>query len=66
VGWTQTDLDNLDEAIATGARTVSHGDKTVKYRSLDSMLTTRNLIVRYLATPKKPSTTYGQFSRGSS
>jgi hypothetical protein len=37
MAWTQADVDALKAAIATGARSVRYGDKTVEYRSLDEM-----------------------------
>ena len=34
---TQTDVDNLTEAIASGVLTVSQNGKSITYRSLDEM-----------------------------
>lgn len=34
---TQTDIDNLEEAIRSGVLTVSQGGKTLTYRSTDEM-----------------------------
>jgi hypothetical protein len=42
--WTQTDLDELEKAIASGALSVKYSDKQVNYRSLSEMLQIRNLI----------------------
>lgn len=48
MAYTQTDLDNLKAAIATGARRVKFGagpdSREVDYRSLDDMIATKNLI----------------------
>jgi hypothetical protein len=37
MAYTQTDVDKLKAAIATGAREVWYGDKRVAYRSLTEM-----------------------------
>lgn len=37
MAWTQTDVDNLREAIALGATRVRIADRDVTYRSLDEM-----------------------------
>lgn len=34
MAFTQTDIDNLKKAIASGVLTVRHGDESVTYRSL--------------------------------
>lgn len=38
MAWTQTQVDTLKAAIATGTRTVSYGDKTVTYHDMNAML----------------------------
>lgn len=40
--WSQSDLDALEEAIASGAQTVAYEGKTVTYRSLDDMFRIRD------------------------
>ena len=40
--YTQTQLDTICEAIATGALTVHYGDKSVTYRSLAEMKQIKN------------------------
>lgn len=37
LSWTQSDIDKLKEAIASGAQSVSYRDRTVTYRSLSEM-----------------------------
>ena len=37
MAWTQTDIDKLRAAIATGALSVRYADKSVTYRSLAEM-----------------------------
>ena len=44
MAWTQTDIDRLKSAIASGTKTVSYADKTVTYQDLDSMLQALALI----------------------
>lgn len=43
----------LNKSIAQGTLTVTYGDKTVTYRSLDEMLRIRNLIAAELGLIKK-------------
>lgn len=38
MAWTQTQVDALKAAIASGTRTVSYGDKTVTYQDTTAML----------------------------
>jgi hypothetical protein len=44
MAWTQTDLDTLDSAIASGERRVRLQDKEVEFRTLDEMLRIRAVI----------------------
>ena len=44
MAWTQSDLDAIDKAIASGEVTVHFGDRSVTYRSLDELLKIRALI----------------------
>ena len=37
MAWTQTDIDTLKSAIASGALTVRYADVSTTYRSLDEM-----------------------------
>lgn len=58
--WTQADLDVLEAAIASGARTVSFSDRTVTYNSLAEMLQLRALMraeVQGTAAPDRFSRT---------
>ncbi len=52
VGWTQTDVDTLRAAIASGLLSVSYGGppaRTVEYQSTQSMLTALAQAVAELA-----------------
>ena len=51
--YTQEQLDDLNEAIATGARKVVYNDRTVEFRSLKEMLQLREIIKRCLGISKK-------------
>lgn len=50
MAWTQTDLDRLETAIASGVLEVTTSDgKKVKYQSLADLLRARDIVVRSLA-----------------
>lgn len=38
MAWTQSDIDALKAAIASGVKSVAYSDKTVTYHSLSEML----------------------------
>jgi len=42
--WTTADLTAINDAIKSGARSVSMGGRTITYHTLDEMLKVRNLI----------------------
>lgn len=48
MAFTQENLDTLNEAIATGARSVRYGDKQVDYKTLDEMLRARAIMQQEL------------------
>ena len=48
MAFSQTQLDALEEAIATGSTRVKYADKEVEYRSLSEMLRLRDIIRRSL------------------
>jgi len=54
MSFTQTDLDNINAAIATGELTVSVAGRTVTYRSIDELLKARSLILAELAVATSP------------
>lgn len=65
MAFTQDQLTALDEAIALGSLTVKYADKEVTYRSLNEMLTIRDLIQRSLEPPVEPrGRKYATFSNG--
>ncbi len=46
----QSDLDNIDAAIASGKLSVRFGDRQVTYQTVDDLLKARNHIAEELAT----------------
>lgn len=44
MAWTQTDLDAIEAAIATGELTVRFADREVTYRSIAELIAARNVI----------------------
>lgn len=65
MSWTQTDLDAIKEAIATGATTVRHDGRLVTYRSLEDMERIRDLILAELGQgPVRRTHMYAGFSKG--
>ena len=54
--WTLSYLDALEEAIATGATSVSYEGKSISYRSLDDMLRIRGILRRTLGISTAPAT----------
>lgn len=51
MAYTQTDLDNLERAMSTGARRVTIDGVTTEYRDLAEMQQMRNMIRRMLNPP---------------
>jgi hypothetical protein len=48
MAFSQDDLDALEDAIKSGAEEVQYRDKKIKYRSLEKMLSLRDLMRREL------------------
>jgi hypothetical protein len=65
--WTQSDLDKLDKAIATGAKSVQFGSgdnaHRTEFRSLAEMWDIRDRIARHLAGPSRSTTSFVEHSR---
>ena len=68
MAYTQTDLDNLERAMASGARRVTIDGVSTEYRDLGEMQQMRNLIRRTLNPPStavQPSSRrVARFSKG--
>lgn len=54
MAWSQTDLDTLDAAIATGVRKVRYADREVEYQSIPDMLIARTELVNTLSKTNGP------------
>jgi hypothetical protein len=65
VAWTQTDVDKLKAAIASGVKSVVYADRTVSYHSLDEMLKALAVMEAEVAgaAASGGSTTYASFAR---
>jgi ABC-type Zn uptake system ZnuABC Zn-binding protein ZnuA len=50
MAFTQSDLDKINTAIATGSLSVSFSDRTVTYRSIESLIKAKNHIAAELAS----------------
>lgn len=67
MAWTQTQLEAIEAAIASGELTVHFGDRTVTYRSMDDLLKARAVIKDALASDagKAPDRfSFAQTSKG--
>jgi len=67
MAWTQTQLDAVEAAIASGELTVRFGDRTVTYRSMDELLQARGVIKDALASEVGSATdrfSFAQTSKG--
>jgi hypothetical protein len=53
MAWSQTDLDRIDAAIASGERRVRLQDKEVEFRTLDEMMRIRAAINNALVPTAK-------------
>ena len=49
MAWTQTDLDAVEAAIASGELEVQYSDKSVRYRSITELLRARDVLKSALA-----------------
>ena len=56
MGFTQAQLDTLENAIASGAKTVKYTDKTVIYNDISDMLRARDIIRASLGQTKSQLT----------
>jgi len=64
LGWTQTQLSAIEDAIATGSLLVRYGDKMVQYRNMDDMLRIRELMRRELGVTEASKQILPEFSKG--
>ncbi|CAM2154429.1 GpW [Paraburkholderia tropica] len=69
MAYTQADLDRLKRAIARGQLEVRYADRTIRYRSLDELMTVKREMERELAaasgaTPRPRSTLVRSAGKG--
>lgn len=64
MAYSQTDLDAIEKAIASGALKVKYADKEVNYRSLDEMLKIRDQIRRALGKTSLSGSLTPTFTKG--
>lgn len=64
MAYTQAQLTALEEAIASGATSVSYEGKTVTYRSLDDMSRIASIIRNALGATGKSTTVLVAHDRG--
>ncbi|WP_430430202.1 phage head-tail joining protein [Oceanicaulis sp.] len=62
--YSQADLDALNSAIATGARSVSYNGQRVDYRDLSEMKSVRDEMERELGVVKTKRRSRAVFARG--
>lgn len=55
MAWSQTDVEKLEKAIASGVTSVRYKDRTVQYQSMDAMRAARREMLGEIAaaTPGK-------------
>lgn len=63
MAYTQTDLDNLDQAILDGNLSVRMGDRMVTRRSTEEMMAIRAHVAAQLQAASNASRTYPRFQR---
>lgn len=51
----QTDIDNLNAAIASGVRSATVGGQTLVYGTVDALIKARDDLLKQLATATKPT-----------
>jgi len=62
--FTQAQLDALDKAISTGARSISYDGKTTVFRDIDEMLSLRARMSESLAGTVGTGAGLTEFSKG--
>lgn len=63
MAFTQTDLENLERAIAKGELSVSVGDRKVTYRNLSELMSAYDMVRRQLAQAASPTPAYPRYQQ---
>jgi len=64
IGFTKENLQRLDQALASGVRSVSFGEKTISFHSLNELIKLRNQIARYLSSKEPKRQFYPRVEKG--
>lgn len=64
MAWTQSDLDKIEKAIATGARRVRFQTHEVEYQSTGDMLKARDVIKAALSTNDSGGVMFVEYGGG--
>lgn len=64
MAWTQSDLDKIERAIASGARRVRFQTHEVEYQSISEMLMARDLIKDALAGDDNAGVSFAEYGNG--
>ena len=64
MAFTQSDLDNIDQAIASGQLRVRVGDRDITYRSIAELRKARAIIAQSMSNRPTFGTSYPKTSKG--
>lgn len=64
MSWTQSDLDRIDKAIASGHLKVRYGDNDVTYRSITELRKARAMVAQELGNRPAFGASYPRTSKG--
>lgn len=64
MAWTQTDLDRLEAAIASGTKRVRFQSHEVEYQSIGDMLKARDVIKAELDVNSRPGVSFAEYGGG--
>ena len=66
MAWTESDIEVIERAIASGTLSVQYADRSVTYRSVTDLLKARNAMRAVIngSSAGTTSCTYASFSKG--
>ena len=64
MAFTQSDLDAIESAIASGATSVQFSDRLVVYRGVSDLLKARATVIAELTAATRPRLVYGVANKG--
>lgn len=65
MAYTQTDLDRINKALASGTLTIRTGNDSVTYQSIDDMLRVKRMIESELAQSSTTKRMYPRYQHAS-